>query len=87
MIDVRRLHSTLVQLTGNAGVYVRINGELHEVSACSADRVSGAMVVRRLILDVDVAKAENDNPTLEIPEESDETVTPKRRGRPPKAVA
>ena len=83
MIDVRRLHSTLVQLTGNSDVYVRVDGVLYPVEACQADRSGGAIVSRRLILDVVIPESAEEGG------EGEEANIPatKRRGRPPKVVA
>lgn len=83
MIDVRRLMSSIAQVTGNSDVYVRVDGELYPVEACQADRSGGSIVSRRLILDVVIPE------TVEEGGEGEEVTVPvaKRRGRPPKVVA
>jgi len=84
MIDVRRLLSTVSQVTGNSDVYVRVNGELYPVESCRADRNGGSIVSRRLVLDITIPE-----PVEEDGDDVDEIVAPvaKRRGRPAKVVA
>lgn len=83
MIDVRRLLSTVAQLTGNSDVYVRVDGELYPVEACQADRSGGSIVSRRLILDITIPETVEDDGEVEV----DVEPVAKRRGRPPKVVA
>jgi len=93
MIDVRRLLSTVSQVTGNSDVYVRVNGELYPVESCRADRNGGSIVSRRLVLDITIPATEpledGDVYAGDVESEVDEIVAPvaKRRGRPAKVVA
>lgn len=84
MIDVRRLNSTIAQVTGNSGVYVRIDGQLYPVQGCSSDRAGGSIVSRRLVLDVVLPEPVED-PDVDL--DVDPEPVAKRRGRPPKVVA
>jgi len=82
MIDVRRLLSTIAQVTGNSDVYVRVNGELYPVESCRAERNGGSIVLRRLVLEITIPES--------VEEDGDEEVVipvAKRRGRPAKVVA
>jgi len=85
MIDVRRLLSTVSQVTGNSDVYVRVNGELYPVESCRADRNGGSIVSRRLVLDITIPEPVEEDGDDDV----DEIVAPvaKRRGRPAKVVA
>lgn len=83
MIDVRRLMSSVAQVTGNSGVFVRVNGELYPVDACFASRNGGSIVSRRLVLDIRIPEPVEDDGEVEV----DVEPVAKRRGRPPKVVA